>query len=89
MSARVKGQNLEQRMSEYNADQIKQIITPILVFHARNDTLVAYDHGEYTAKMIPGAQFISVEKGGHLALMFDTNTASLTKVQQFLKLHNR
>lgn len=69
MGARKNGQMLEQHMSEYDAEQIQHILAPTLVFHARSDTLVAFDQGEFTAKMIPGAQFIAVEKGGHLAFL--------------------
>ena len=87
MGARVDGQNLEQRMSEYDAGQIQQITSPTLVLHARNDTLVAYDPGEFTAKMVPGAQLITMEKGGHLALMFDINADTLENLRAFIDQH--
>jgi 2-hydroxy-6-oxonona-2,4-dienedioate hydrolase len=88
MGARVEGQNLEQRMSEYDTSQIKQIAAPTLVLHARNDTLVAYDQGEFTTKMVPGARMISMEKGGHLALMFDINADALGNLRAFIDQHN-
>lgn len=88
MSARVNGQNLEQRMSEFDADKIQHIKVPTLVLHARNDTLVAYDQGKFTEKMIPGAQLITMEKGGHLALMFDINKNALVSLQVFIDQHN-
>lgn len=88
MGARVNGQNLEQRMSEYDTDQIQQIKSPALVLHARNDTLVAYDQGEFTAKMVPCAQFITMKKGGHLALMFDINADALANLRAFIAQHN-
>lgn len=88
MGARVGGQNLEQRMSEYDASQIQQITAPTLVLHARNDTLVAYDQGEFTAKMVPGAQMIRMEKGGHLALMFDINADALANLRAFTNRNN-
>jgi hypothetical protein len=55
MSARQAGQALEQHMSEYDAKQIKNIKADTLVIHAKNDTLVAFDQGKFTAKTIPGA----------------------------------
>jgi 2-hydroxy-6-oxonona-2,4-dienedioate hydrolase len=88
MGARVDGQNLEQCMSEYDAGQIQHITAPTLVLHARNDTLVAYDQGEFTAKMVPGARLISMERGGHLALMFDINADALAQLNAFIHQHN-
>lgn len=73
MGARQNGQNLEQHMSEYDAGQIREIRAPTLVMHAPDDTLIPIEQGEFAAKNIPEAQFITMEKGGHLALMFDMN----------------
>jgi pimeloyl-ACP methyl ester carboxylesterase len=88
MAARQNGQKLEQHMSEYDAQQIGNIQVPTLVLHARDDTLVAFDQGEFAANNIPGAQFIPMENGGHLALMMNTNTGAREKVLQFLEKHN-
>lgn len=88
MSDRKAGQELEQQMSEYDAQQIRQIETPTLVVHARNDALVAFDQGEFTAQMVPGAEFIPLDKGGHLALMFESNADALNKVRQFVEAHS-
>jgi pimeloyl-ACP methyl ester carboxylesterase len=88
MGARQNGQNLEQHMSEYDAQQIRNIQVPTLVLHARDDTLVAFEQGEFTANNIPGAQFIPMEKGGHLALMMNINTGAREKVLQFLEQYN-
>jgi pimeloyl-ACP methyl ester carboxylesterase len=88
MGARQNGQNLEQHMSEYDAQQIGNIQVPTLVLHARDDTLVAFEQGEFAANSIPGAQFIPMEKGGHLALMMNINTGAREKVLQFSEKHN-
>ncbi|MBI4767136.1 MAG: alpha/beta hydrolase [Deltaproteobacteria bacterium] len=85
MAPRKKGQNLEQQMSEYDARQIRNIRVPTLVLHARDDTLVAFEQGEFTANKIPGAQFIPMEKGGHLALMMNINTGAREQILQFLQ----
>jgi pimeloyl-ACP methyl ester carboxylesterase len=88
MGARRNGQLLEQHMSEYDAEQIHQIQVPTLVLHARDDTLVSFEQGEFTAKKITGAQFIPIERGGHLALMFNSNAGARAKVLGFLEQHN-
>jgi len=88
MGARQQGQNLEQHMSEYDAEQIQNIQAPTLVLHARDDTLVAFEQGEFTASHIPGAQFIPMEKGGHLALMMNMNAGAREKLLGFLEHYN-
>jgi 2-hydroxy-6-oxonona-2,4-dienedioate hydrolase len=88
MGARQNGQNLEQHMSEYDAQQIRNIQVPTLILHASDDTLVAFEQAEFTTNNIPGAQFIPMEKGGHLALMMDINTRAREKVLQFLEQYN-
>ncbi len=88
MGARRNGQLLEQHMSEYDAEQIHNIQVPTLVLHARDDTLVSFEQGEYTAKNTPGAQLIPMEKGGHLALMFNINAGAREKLLGFLEQYN-
>jgi pimeloyl-ACP methyl ester carboxylesterase len=88
MAARQNGQNLEQHMSEYDAEQIKNIQAPTLVVHARDDTLVSFEQAEFTANHIPGAQLIPVKAGGHLALMLDSTAGAREKILEFLKQHN-
>jgi pimeloyl-ACP methyl ester carboxylesterase len=88
MGARRAGQLLEQQMSEYAAEQIQQIQTPTLVMHARDDTLIAFEQGEFTTESIPGAHFIPLEKGGHLALLMNMNAEAKEQLRGFLKQHN-
>jgi 2-hydroxy-6-oxonona-2,4-dienedioate hydrolase len=88
MGARRNGQLLEQHMSEIDAEQIRNIQVPTLVLHARDDTLVSFEQGEFVARSIPGAQFIPMEKGGHLALIMNINASAREKVLQFLEQHN-
>lgn len=88
MAARRAGQLLEQQMSEYDAAQIQQIQAPTLVLHAPDDTLVAFEQGEFAAKQIPGAHFIPMEKGGHLALMLEMNAVARERLLAFLAQHN-
>jgi 2-hydroxy-6-oxonona-2,4-dienedioate hydrolase len=88
MGARRHGQGLEQHMSEYDAEQIRDIQAPTLILHARDDTLVALEQGEFAAQNIPGAQFIPMETGGHLALMLRSNAMAKEKVLEFLENYN-
>jgi pimeloyl-ACP methyl ester carboxylesterase len=88
MGARRNGQLLEQHMSEYDAEQIHNIQAPTLILHARDDTLISFEQGEFTARNVPGAQFIPMEKGGHLALMIDINAGAKAKVLEFLEQYN-
>jgi pimeloyl-ACP methyl ester carboxylesterase len=89
MGARRTGQNLEQHMSEYDADQIKNIRVPTLIVHARDDTLVFFEQGEFAARNIPGSRLIPMEKGGHLALMLDSNIGVKERVSEFLKEYDK
>jgi pimeloyl-ACP methyl ester carboxylesterase len=88
MGARKNGQLLEQHMSEYDAAQLREIQAPTLVLHARDDTLVNFEQAEYAAQNIPGAQLIPMEKGGHLAVMFELNRPAKAALLAFLEKHN-
>jgi len=48
--------------------QVEAITMPTLVVHSRDDHLNPFSFGEYTARHIPGAQFMSLASGGHLLL---------------------
>lgn len=88
MGARESGQLLEQHMSEYDAEQVKSIQAPAIVLHARDDTLVFFDQGEFTAENVPEAELIAMERGGHLALMMGMNAGAMEVLRDFLKVHN-
>jgi hypothetical protein len=88
MGARRNGQLLEQHMSEFDSQQIGDIQASTLVLHARDDTLVSFEQGEFSARKIPGAQFIPMEKGGHLALMFDINAGRDKRILERLNDNN-
>jgi pimeloyl-ACP methyl ester carboxylesterase len=88
MGTRRNGQLLEQHMSEYDVEQIHNIQAPTLILHARDDTLISFEQGEFTARNIPGAQFIPMEKGGHLALMININAGAKEEVLKFLEQYD-
>lgn len=49
-------------------EELGRIACPVLVIHARDDLLVPFENGEYSARIIPGARFVAFEEGGHLLL---------------------
>jgi pimeloyl-ACP methyl ester carboxylesterase len=85
MGARRDGQLLEQHMSEIDVEQLYHIQAPTLILHARDDTLVPFEHGEFSASHIPGAALISMEKGGQLALMLNVNAGARETSLQFMR----
>jgi len=45
---------------------LENIKVPTIVFHAKDDGLVNFEYGQYTAQHIPDAKFVPFESGGHL-----------------------
>jgi len=45
---------------------LENVKTLTLVFHAKDDGLVDFEYGQYTAQHIPNAKFVPFESGGHL-----------------------
>ena len=88
MGARRNGQNLEQHMSEFASEQIKNIQAPTLILHAQDDTLVSFDQSAFAARNIPGAEFIPMNSGGHLAMLLNSNAGAKAKVLEFLERYN-
>lgn len=88
MAARRNGQKLEQHMSDFNAEQACDISVPTQVLHARDDTLVPFEHAEFIERVVPGAELFPMEKGGHLALMIDGNADARRSLSVFLENHN-
>lgn len=62
---------------------LTQIQMPTLVFHAKDDGLVNYEFGKYTAAQIPNAEFVSFEHGGHLLVGCTSQIHDIT--ESFLK----
>ena len=47
---------------------LDRLMMPTLVIHARDDGINPFTFGEYTARHIPGAEFMPLTSGGHLLL---------------------
>jgi 2-hydroxy-6-oxonona-2,4-dienedioate hydrolase len=45
---------------------LETITMSTIVFHSKDDGLVNFEFGQYTAQHIPGAKFVPFENGGHL-----------------------
>jgi pimeloyl-ACP methyl ester carboxylesterase len=74
----------ERSQTELNLN-ITQIHMPTLVFHAKDDGLVNYEFGQYTASQIPNAEFVSFEYGGHLLVGCTSQIHDCT--ESFLKVN--
>ncbi len=48
---------------------IEEITVPALVVHAANDPIIPYASGEFSARSLPQAQFLSLEDGGHFTVV--------------------
>lgn len=64
---------------------LEKITSPTLVIHARDDGINPFAFGEYTAKHIPGAEFMPLDTGGHLLLGHILEIAA--KANAFLQKH--
>lgn len=49
-------------------EELHRIACPALVIHARDDLLVPFENGQYSARVLPAARFLAFEEGGHLLL---------------------
>lgn len=51
-----------------NSYPLEELGVPTLIAHARDDTLASFDAAQDAARRIPDAQFLAVDRGGHLML---------------------
>jgi 2-hydroxy-6-oxonona-2,4-dienedioate hydrolase len=68
MSQRLDGILLDQGREMPRDFLLGQIKAPTLVIHARDDSLIDYSNGQHTAAGITGAEFMTLEDGGHFLL---------------------
>jgi len=47
------------------SDEVQTINVPTLVLHGKDDTLIPVAHGEYTAELIQGSNFVAFDGMGH------------------------
>jgi pimeloyl-ACP methyl ester carboxylesterase len=53
--------------AEITTLQLDRISAPTLVVHGTADSDVPFEHGEFAASQIPGADLLRMESGTHLA----------------------
>jgi pimeloyl-ACP methyl ester carboxylesterase len=56
------------RKYKIHEHSLEKITVPTLVIHAKDDSLIPFDQGQYSAQTIPDAQFIQLQTGGHLQM---------------------
>jgi pimeloyl-ACP methyl ester carboxylesterase/DNA-binding CsgD family transcriptional regulator len=56
------------RNQEEVSEEARQIASPTLVLHARDDALAPFDEGRLLATLIPGARFVALESRNHILL---------------------
>jgi pimeloyl-ACP methyl ester carboxylesterase len=65
MHIRLDGITLDQSRYLPRHFPLGEIAAPALVIHARDDKLVAFEHGQHSAQKIPNATLLSFDDGGH------------------------
>ncbi len=71
MSPRSPGNIHEAKIRPLTGEAMGTISVPTIIFHAKDDFLVTYDHAEFLNKHINNSVLVSFEKGGH-ALIAET-----------------
>jgi pimeloyl-ACP methyl ester carboxylesterase len=80
------------RIREVNEDvdvteMLRNVSTPTLVLHCREDGVAAFEEGRRLAAMIPDARFVPLEGRNHLMLQGEPAWDEfLREVQAFLKI---
>jgi pimeloyl-ACP methyl ester carboxylesterase len=54
--------------ADVNGYNLEAISVPTLIAHTKDDQLASHDASKRAAERIPGAQFVSLESGGHLMI---------------------
>ena len=67
-SPELAGTLLRSRAETDVAGLLKEVRTPTLVLHARNDAVVPLSEGRFLATEIPGAQFVELDSRNHVLL---------------------
>jgi len=69
---------LQACMMHNTGSRLKQINTPTLVLHGKNDILIPPENGEILANLIPGAEFRYFDEPGHWVFSPDDKLISKT-----------
>jgi len=66
---------------------LEQIAVPTLVVHGRHDSDVSFEHAEYAADRIPGAELFAVENGFHIMPVCECADEVTERKVEFLQKH--
>jgi pimeloyl-ACP methyl ester carboxylesterase len=66
---------------------LENITVPTLVIHAKDDSLIPFAQGQYTAQTVLDTQFITLETGGHLLMGQHEQVKS--EINEFLGKHTQ
>ena len=65
VSLRRAGSIHEFEITPLEGGSMREISTPALILHARDDKLISYEHAEFAHQNIPGSKLIAFDTGGH------------------------
>lgn len=67
--------------------QLEDITVPTIIVHSADDSLAPYQHAVNAAERIPGVEFVTIERGGHLFLGHEAVVRGT--VTDFVATHGR
>jgi pimeloyl-ACP methyl ester carboxylesterase len=73
-------------MPEYLLGEVR---VPTLIVHSTRDASVPFEHAQYAASRIPGAELYDVEGCGHLVQFGTSGAAVQARMGEFLRTHLR
>lgn len=83
ISPRRPGNIHEAAIRPLSGEAMSRIAVPTIIFHARDDFLVTFDHAEFVSQNMKNSELVSFESGGH-ALVAELETIS-ARINNFLK----
>lgn len=87
MAARMPGTRNDVALCRVQEFPFEQITTPALIVHGTKDPLVPIaQHGQASARRIPGAELVALEGGEHAAI-FSHREEARSRVTAFLRRH--
>lgn len=86
VSPRCPGNIHESNIRPLSGESMNEISTPTIIFHAMDDALVTFDHGEFVHQNVQNSEFVFFETGGH-ALIAELEVIS-TKISDFLSMNH-
>jgi pimeloyl-ACP methyl ester carboxylesterase len=83
MSPRRPGNIHEATIRPLSGEAMSKITVPTIVFHAKDDLLVTYNHAEFVHRNIKNSELVSFDSGGHALVAELSNIPA--RIEDFLK----